>query len=433
MKKTVNSMNTLIVAAPDFVGRLVGRRVVNTQGSEFKKISAEVCSSVLAWDIKQLPIDGVAFAGFHTGWQDLRITANLVDGRNLSWLSDTELVIGDFYSTQNEIISFAPRSILQKQIRELSKLGYSAVVATELEFYLIPIDETREINPQKHDFSVDATTNGMAIVFDEVIDTLKNSGVTVESWQAEWGLGQWEVNLKRGNPLEVADSHTIFKMAVKEIALKHGYTANFMAKPFSTEVGSSCHIHVSLKDKSGNQIFFDESKEFSLSTITKSAVAGILHYTPQSMPMYASTINSYRRLAASEFCGNGATWGFDNRTATCRVLGHDSESLHIEFRIPGADANQYLALAGLLASIRKGITEKMQLSPALSGDAGSKNIEKYPSSLESATQNFLSSPFIQEEFGEDFISEYGSHLNHEINLFKLVVTDWEVERYSSVI
>ena len=424
---------TLIVAAPDMAGRLIGRRMPFKESEKKIKLSVGVCSSVLAWDMEQLPIDGLSIAGFHTGWQDMQIVSEISSIRQVSWHNQAAIAIGDIYDKTGEIVSVAPRSILREQIRRLEKIGLTATVATELEFYLTPNSETtQQAVDKRHDYAIDGATSRMEFFFDELRSNLASSNILVESWQSEWGLGQWEVNLSRGNPIDVADSHTLFKLAVKELAVKHGYRANFMAKPESLQVGSSGHIHISLHDKSGHPVFFDHSMPSHVSKTCLHAIEGVLHYTPECMPLYASNINSYRRLTAGEFCGHGPSWGFDNRTVTCRVMVGDEESTHLEFRIPGADINPYLAIAGVLASVRKGISDRREPNQKVTGDANIQTSQQYPLTLESATERFINSPYSKDEFGAEFVAHFGSHLKHECQQFGCAVTDWELKRYADI-
>lgn len=424
---------TIIVAAPDMIGRLIGRRLPFQKTSRRTELKVSVCSSVLAWDMEQLPIDGLSLAGFHTGWQDMQIVSEISSIRSVSWHNQAAIAIGDVYNKKGELVSVAPRSILREQVRRLEEIGLTAMVATELEFYLTPNSKkTPYENNKRHDYAIDGTTNRMEFFFDELRSNLASSNILVESWQSEWGLDQWEVNLKHGNPIDVADAHILFKLAVKELAAKHGYRANFMAKPKTSQVGSSCHIHISLYDKSGHSILFDNSTPHHISRTCLHSIEGILHYTSDCMPLYASNINSYRRLVAGEFCGHGPSWGFDNRTVTCRVIVDGEESTRIEFRIPGADANPYLAIAGVLSSVRKGVLEKREPSQEIIGNADTQTSQQYPLTLELATERFMNSTHAKDEFGSEFVAHFGAHLKHECRQFGGTVTDWESKRYADV-
>jgi glutamine synthetase len=273
----------------------------------------------------------------------------------------------------------------------------------------------------------------MESFFNELREILHDCEITVVSWKAEWGQRQWEVNLLHGNPINISDNHLIFKQAVKFLATKHGYVANFMARPNSDVVGSSCHIHLSMHNRDGKSIFYDKAMPNCFSASGQYAVNGILKYASEFSAMYASNINSYRRLATNNFCGAILSWGFDNRISTCRILGSDTSSSRIEFRIPGADSNPYLAIAGLLASARKGMEE--QQLPLIEENKIDRQIHEYqalPFSLESATKLFRDSVASKNEFGISFVNYYSTYLENEINKFNNVVSEWEVKRYYDI-
>jgi len=423
----------VIVAVPDVTGKLVGYHLFHSakdiEHSDQKKVG--ICSSVLAWDVEQNPIQGIDIAGFHTGWQDFFIHYNLQSVRNLNWLENTLFVMGELCDASGNPISVSPYQVLKNQITKLGEAGYTAYVATELEFYLVRKQESETLVAEKrHDYRVDHYTNSFSPFFDQLCMSLEKTGIKVESWQSEWGVGQWEVNLSPGSPLQVAESHLLFKLAVTDVASQYGYKANFMAKPFSNQVGSSCHTHISLKDNQNNKIFFDETQKFNMSQEALCAVQGLLSHARDLLPLYASNINSYKRLVAKDFSGHAETWGLDNRTTTCRMIGEDADSLHIEFRLPGADANPYLVLAGVLASVRSGLEEKITPNEPISNDATTDtSLQDFPLSLRNAINGFSESTFVKNEFKDDFVDFYRTHLEHEQFEFDKVVTEWELNRY----
>lgn len=423
--------DVLMVAIPDMTGRLVGRRRILTNSNADSHFEVELCSSILAWDVEQLPIDDLSVAGFHTGWHDLKIIPDLSTVRTAAWLHRTAVVIGDLYDKDSKLSTVAPRYILQQQLKKLKEAGLTAYVATELEFYLAPeVGSEYPQDKRRHDYAIDDYTDQMESFFKDLRGALAGAKIPIESWQAEWGQGQWEVNISYGDPLETADSHTLLKLAIKNLARSHKLKANFMAKPSSELVGSSGHIHISLYDKSGTNVLYDTTATDKLSQAGRHAIQGILKYTHDCLALYAGNVNSYRRLASGEFCGHGPSWGFDNRTVTCRVLGSDNATFRLEFRIPGADANPYLSLAGVIASIRKGMINQETPPDVITGDAANEDINPYPLNLESATKAFKESAFAKEEFGTDFVAHYSRHLCHEAEQFSTAVTDWEIERYA---
>jgi glutamine synthetase len=153
----------------------------------------------------------------------------------------------------------------------------------------------------------------------------------------------------------MADRHLLFKLAMRTLASNAGMAVTFMARPFSDTTGSSCHLHLSLVDGDGRNVFHDAEGGDGVSATLRHAIGGVLRRAPELMPFYAPTVNSYRRTTSGEFSGNGLSWGFDSRMVSCRVLTESAESTRLEWRVPGADVDPYLAIAALLASARDGI------------------------------------------------------------------------------
>jgi glutamine synthetase len=226
----------------------------------------------------------------------------------------------------------------------------------------------------------------------------------------------------------------LFKQATRDYAARHGYTATFMPRPATGDLGSSCHIHASLRTPEGTSIFHDPGAERQVSQSLLHAAGGTLTHAAEVMCWYAPTINSYRRTNSHDFAGNGLTWGFDNRTVTVRVLAGSPSAARLEFRLPGADVNPYLALAGLLASVNDGIRQRIDPGPPQAGDAYAMSANPaLPATLIEAADAFSRSPFTATAFGKDIVSHYHALAQFEWNEFLRSVTDWERDRYLDVI
>jgi glutamine synthetase len=252
----------------------------------------------------------------------------------------------------------------------------------------------------------------------------------MEAAQSEYGAGQWEMTFVYGAPLEMADRHALYKLAVRDSAVAAGMTATFMARPVNDQPGSSCHVHVSLVAGSGEKLFWNDEAHDHMSDTMRSAMAGVLEHTPEFMAWYAPTINSYRRSTSGDVVGAGLTWGYDNRTTSVRVVGHKAEQLRFEFRIPGADTNPYLTLTGVLASARDGVERHAQPDPATIGSAFSlPKDDRVPRNLERATALFAQSEFVRDLVGADVVEHFRILLEHEWNVFHSAVSDWDLHRY----
>lgn len=435
--------DTVIVVAPDMNGRLVGKRLAPRKLDAFADQGIGMSACTFGWDIQQDVGLEVPYVGFHTGWRDFLLVPDLATLRPAAWLERTAVVMADIVEEHDRSpVEITPRRILQRQVEALAGDGLVADAATELEFHLYreSYDDLRtrgyaDRTPTTRihaDYTVQQV-NQWEPFFQQLRRDLDASGLDVELSQGEWGLGQWEINLAYGDALGMADRHVLFKLAVKDAAHRAGLSATFMPKPVTGGVGSSCHVHLSLRrpGEQGEAAFpmWSPTAEHHLSPVMHHAIGGILRHAPDLMAWNAPTVNAYRRTNAQEFAGHGATWGLDNRTVSARVLGTGPSSLRVEWRVPGADANPYLVLAGMLASVRDGLATAADPGPMRSGDAYREHVDPFPRSLGEAAERFRSSAFIASTFGPDVVDQYAAAAAWEWHCFEQAVTDWELHRY----
>lgn len=436
--------DTVIVCAPDMTGRLVGKRLTPKKFDEFRERGIALSSCTFGWDVAQDIGLEVPYTGWHTGWRDFLLIADPATLRPAAWLQRTAIVLADIVEEHDRSpVEIAPRQILRRQVEALATDGLAADVGTELEFHLYRdgLDDLRRRGYRDRTpstiFHADYTVqqvNAWEPFFQRLRTALDDSGLDVEMSQGEWGLGQWEINLTYADALDMCDRHTIFKLAVKDVAAQAGMSATFMPKPNAGEVGSSCHVHLSLRDTAaGGHPFFDHDAPDHMSPTMRHAIGGVLEHASPLMAWYAPTINSYRRTNSSDFAGHGATWAFDNRTVSCRVLGTGASSMRLEWRVPGADVNPYLAVAGVIASVRDGIANATDPGPARTGDAYQQDAKPFPQHLGLAAEEFLASTFVSEAFGAAVAEQYGLTARYEWTRFLDAVTDWELDRYFEVI
>jgi glutamine synthetase len=431
-------VRTLILVAPDMQGRLFGRRMPLAQFFE-RADGIEVCTCALAWDVGQELGVNVDFAGFQTGWHDFRLAPDLSMLRLLGWHEGMAVCFADVVEPDGTPVRVAPRNILKRQVERLRDLGYEASVGSELEFFLYATSyddaqaqDYRGLKPSTRyhaDYLV-SPGNLLAGFFDRLRDGAERTGVGLELEQGEWGLGQWELNMRHGPALQTADHHTLFKMAVKEVAQLEGMSATFMARPSTEEIGSSGHLHVSLRTLDGAPAFHDAGAERRLSPAYRHAVGGVLAHAAELMPWYAPTINSYRRVARDELvAGSGATWGYDNRTTSIRTVGQSPDALRMEFRLCGADNVAHLSIAAVLASIADGIERGLDPGDPVTGNAYETEREPLPEDLREASRTFRASAFARAAFGDDVVDHYAAVADFEWKQFMAQVTDWEIRRY----
>ena len=431
--------DTVVVCTPDVQGRLLGRRLTLDAFLRGVDRGVDMCTAAFAWDIVQDPMgmDGrLDWTGFHTGWPDIRLEADLSTLGPAGWLERTAICLADAVELADGApVAVAPRSILRRQVDALSADGFTALTGTELEFYLYlgTPDENRAgghtvLAPttlQPADYAIGQGDRYEGF-FGDLRRRLADTGIEAEAHQGEWGLGQWEMTLRRQDPVTMADHHALYKLAVRHVAAAHGLTATFMARPTTDQPGSSGHIHLSL--------WRGDEAAFADDTVRGSALAGAIEHTPDLLAWYAPTVNSYKRLAQQDFAGWGLTWGEDNRTTSFRTLGHHDDERRFEFRLPGADVNPHLALAALLASARDGVARALDPGDPITGNAYEQAPEAgLPRHLGEAADRFAASAWARETFGDLVVDHYAAHAHAEVDAWLTAVTDWERTRYLDLI
>jgi glutamine synthetase len=319
--------------------------------------------------------------------------------------------------------------VLRAQLERAKALGYDAMFASELEFYLLR--ETYEEAHAKHYLDLTPSVpyildyHILASTYDEPLlrqirNGMHGAGIHVETSKGEAWPGQQEINFRYSDALTMADNHVVYKNGAKEIAHLNGCSITFMAKPDHTWIGSSCHIHSSLW-RDGESAFAGESDVF------RSYLAGQIACARELAIFFAPNINSYKRYAAGSWAPTTLAWGHDNRTCGFRVVG-SGPALRAETRIPGGDVNPYLAFSALLAAGLYGIENSLELGPALEGNAYESGAERFPSTLREAITALENGTMARAALGDDVVEHYLNYARTEQALFDKVVTNWERER-----
>ena len=431
-------IETVVLAAQEAHGRLIGRRVSAGEFAALQEGGVTLPSCVLAWDFAQNMDIEVAYAGMHTGYRDVVLKPDPTTLRRAGWLDATAICLCDFVEVEDHApVPIGPRNILRAQLAWAAELGIEPVLASELEFYLFRpgYEDARRagyanLEPTllaASDFSVRGADTYDPF-FRRLREVLVGSGIAVEFLQPETGLGQWEVNFGHAGALRMADDHAIFKHAVKLVAQENGLSATFMARPSATDMGSSGHMHVSLRGPDG-PLFHDPEAEHGIGAKMRAAIGGVLRHAPELMLFYAPNVNSYKRTASGDFAGCGGSWGVDNRTTSCRAVGSRPAATRFEFRVPGADVNPYLAIAALVASALQGVVDEVDPGPAVVGNAYDQVGSELPSNLAEAAAALRAGEFAAARFGADAVDHYARLAEWEAAKYALAVTDWETERY----
>jgi glutamine synthetase len=430
------TIDTIVTAFTDMQGRLMGKRI---QGEYFlEEVTAngvEGCNYLLALDMEMDPVPGYDMANWEGGYGDFGIVPDFSTLRRIPWLDSTALVLCDVVDHHGGPITASPRQILIAQYERAYAMGYIPMMCSELEFYLYResyaeawekgFGDLTPTIPYILDYHILATTMDEGFMH-QVRRGMQGAGIPVEFSKGEAWYGQHELNFRYADGVTSADRHTVFKNGVKEIAFLNGMSASFMAKPSEKDIGSSCHIHMSLVDaKSGDNVFVDGEDETELFA---HYIGGLKDHIRDMALFVAPSINSYKRYAAESWAPTSVSWGRDNRTCGFRVVGH-GPSRRVECRIPGADVNPYLGYAALLAAGLDGIENKLDPGPELKGNAyEAGEAEAFPSSLREAVANWEGSEFARKAFGNDVWAHYLNYGQTEQRLFDQVVTDYERRR-----
>lgn len=427
---------TIAVAAADVQGRLFGRRIPVRRFLDDPQAGVSICASTLVWSITQEISQEVPFAGPHTGWHDLVLRPDLSTLRPYPGVDRTAIVMADIEDESGTPLEVAPRTILRRQVERAARLDYEVMLASEIEFYLFrgsPYEARRrgfrDLEPTtlvRSDYSIVGQAAQEPFIR-RVRQEMEDAGIPVYACQAEYGLGQWEVNLEHADPVEMADRHAVYKAGVKEMALQDQLTVTFMAKPVPSDMGSSCHLHCSLRE-GGSALFPREVGSHELSAAGRHFLGGLLDHLGETAIFFAPYVNSYKRHWAEDFGGGIVGWGVDNRTVALRVVGR-GDSLRIEHRYPGADVNPYLGAAAVIAAGLDGLDKGTDPGAPFVGNAyRAKELPRTHASLEEAVAAFERASFAARAFGEETVTHYAAHARGEWEEHLRSVTDWEITR-----
>ena len=420
-------IDTVLLAMTDMQGRLQGKRFTarhfldNVLGH-----GAEGCNYLLAVDVEMNTVDGYAMSSWDQGYGDFVMEPDLSTLRRTPWLPATVLLLADLQWHDGTPVVASPRQILRAQLERLAQRGWSTLAATELEFMLFStsyreahLKGYRDLEPANF-YNVDYSMLGTARV-EPLIRRIRNemsgADMVVENSKGECNFGQHEINFLYDEALATADKHAIYKNGAKEIADQEGMAISFMAK-YDQREGSSCHVHLSLRDGDDNPVFADQPEVFD------AFMAGVLATLPELTLLHAPNVNSYKRFASASFAPTAVAWGTDNRTCALRVLG-EGKARRVELRMPGADVNPYLTLAALIAGGLHGVELGLPLEPPVTGNAYVTDHPRVPGTLRDARDLFAASTVARSALGDAVVDHYLNNARVELEAFDAAVTDWE--------
>ena len=433
------------IAFTDIDGVLRGKYVSSEKFLSASKSGSGFCDVIFGWDAADLAYDNAEYTGWHTGYPDAPARVDLSTFRKIPWENDLPFFLGDIFDQDNNPAYVCPRQLARKIIDEAKAKGFLPYFSQEFEWF--NFKETPQSAQDKNFRDLTPLTPGMfgySILrstlnnpyFTDLFDLLGRFGVPLEGLHTETGPGVFEAAIQYSEMGEAADRAVLFKTAVKEIAYKHSIMATFMAKVNEQLPGCGGHVHQSLWDDKGkSNLFYDERDALKMSDTMKSYLAGQLYCIPHLLPMYAPTVNSFKRLVEGAWAPTTLTWGVDNRTVAIRVLCSSGKASRIETRVIGSDANPYLAMAAALGSGLYGIENKMKLTQPPTTGNGYRDITHgtLPSTLAEATHLMKNSEVAKAILGKRFVEHFTKTRDWEWRQSLKAVTDWELKRYFEII
>jgi glutamine synthetase len=368
---------------------------------------------------------------------DIKLTPDPTTVRLVPWAHEpTAQIIHDCHYADGTPVPIAPRQVLREVLALYAARGWKPVLAPELEFYLVgrntdpdyplvpPVGRSGRQETGRQSYSIDAV-NEFDPLFEEMYDFCETQNLDLDTLIHEEGAAQVEINFLHGNPLDLADQVFLFKRTVREVALRHEIYATFMAKPMDREPGSAMHIHQSVVDSTtGENLFADAQGKPS--ALFRAYIGGLQKYVPAIMPIFAPNVNSYRRLTRFSNAPINLQWGHDNRTCGLRVPFGEPSAMRVENRVPGADANPYLAFAASLACGYLGMVEALEPTEPFRGSAYSQPYS-LPRELSQALDRMAQNQPLTAILGAKLIDVFVAVKRLEYETYLRVISSWERE------
>lgn len=431
------------IAATDIDGILRGKYVSMEKFLGILDGGFGFCDVVFGWDCGDVAYDNVTVSGWHTGYPDAKALIDVSTFRQVPWEEDVPFFLADFDDPNSVLRKVCPRTLLKQIRKQAENEGYSAVFSQEFEWFNFAENpdsihekgykNLKTLSPGMFGYSVLRASQN-AVFFADLFDGMAQYNLPIEGLHTETGPGVLEAAITYSEVLEAADRAVLFKSGTKEIGHKHGVMPTFMAKISEHLPGCSGHVHQSLWKEDAN-LFFDASKLNNVSPLMESYIAGQLHCLPHILPMFAPTVNSYKRLVVGAWAPTTLTWAVDNRTVALRALPGGKKSARLETRVVGSDSNPYLAMAACLASGLYGVLNKLKLQVPETKGNGYLNTSNgvLPGNLLEASEKMANSEVAKGLFGKEFVAHFTQTRFWEWKQFSKSVTDWETKRYFEII
>ena len=426
---------------PDMLGILRGKRVGRGEFAKPFTDGFNFSGATVLLDAKGLTFDRIDNGG-RDGDPDAISTAVPGSLAPVPWAHvPTAQVLLAMNDSKGGPFFADPRQVLRHAMKPLKDMGLTAVCATELEFYLLDADTaqptpkvgnipgTRKVQTGPQYASMEDVEDADPFLAD-LFATCEAQNIPAGATLKEFSPGQFEINLHHVASAELAADHgALLKRAVKAVARKHGMAASFMAKPFAEWAGCSMHVHISLLDAAGSNIFAGTSKDGPFADTLRHAIGGLAQAMPESMAIFAPTANAYRRYRPGAFVPLAPNWGRNHRGVALRIPISGAEDTRVEHRPGGADGNPYLVLAAILAGIHHGLANKVEPGPMVAQESIIDEKVELPVRWHAALDAFDAGTILPGYLGEKFHKLYGTCRREEEERFHSEISDRDYEWY----
>ncbi|WP_117191539.1 glutamine synthetase family protein [Rhizobium terrae] len=430
-------ISSIRAAICDLNGIMRGKRIPREQARKVLEGGLRMPLSVPGLDIWGKDIEGNPMV-FETGDADGRCDWIGRMPMAMRWTAEPTAMLPVWLRDEHGTPFLGdPRRVLASVLDGFKELGLTPVTATELEFYLMDPKSDMPLGPispftgrrleTAAAMDMDEVDHFEAFIHDVYV-ACHEQGIPADAAIAENGIGQFEINLNhRADALMAADDALFFKRTVKGIARRHGLAACFMAKPYAHCSGSGFHIHFSLIDRDGKNVFDNGGPEGT--EMMRHAVGGMLAAMAESTLIFAPHFNSYRRLRPNSYAPTAVAWGYENRMVAIRIPGGDGKARRIEHRVAGADANPYLVMAAVLGAALNGIRKKLAPGEPRSKDAYADDLPRLPLDWQSSIDAFEAGPNVAEIFPPVLRTGLVACKRQELEAFATRLTPFEYGTY----
>ena len=426
----------------DIDGILRGKYVSRDKFESAVSSGMSFCDVLFGWDMNDDLYDRESLTGWSTGYPDALVKIDLDTFRVVPWEPNTAFFLIDMYDRDGNPYPLSPRHLFSRLVDRASKLGYTFRAAAEYEYFFFResshsiyekgFRNLTPLSPGMFGYSAVRASTYSDLVHD-IIESMEAFGVTIEGIHTETGPGVYESSIQYSDGVSAADRGALFKNGVKELSPRHELIPTFMAKWNADLPGCSGHIHQSLIDENGTNLFASESEP--ISGLANAYLAGLLELMPAMTALFCPNINSYKRAVTGVWSPVNVSWGVENRTTAVRAIpGNSTTATRLECRLPGADANPYLVMAACLAAGLHGVEKGLEAPVAVEGNAyETDGLTELPPNLSDATRLMKSTQTVREYFGDVFVEHYAMTREYEVRRYEKAVTDWELNRYFEVI